>query len=688
VTPQNDQTSDISDAGARSGSMWSRIQLQATMALELISHKRRYLIFPAAVLIALLVFTALGISGTSSPLLAKDAGSSDTVIVGLPRAIRSDEWIVHTPLVISQVENGMPRYGDVGVGSHDMSVLSDLPVADWTRIFHPNHWAYGILPIDNAYAFDWWSVAAILLLGTYAFLLAVLGSLRWAIVGALLLYGSPFFHWWYTGSAFGSIGLMAFAGACLLLAVTSSGRRLVVFALLGSFFLACFALTIYPPFQIPAGIGVGIVTAGALWPRWREGLATPRSVVISGAIAGGVALVPIGAYLITRAPAMNAISQTVYPGARVVSGGELPWGQLFSSWFGLNFITNGSNLRGVIFENESEGSSFLLLGVMLLVALPLVWRFIVPMGERLRGVIIATTVAMSLFLTHMFVGLPSIVAKLTFLSIVPERRALIGLGFASMVLVVAVGASLERSTVPTLARRLAGVVLVAASAAGVMGLAQDFRAVDAPVGNRMIAVALLAAVSTAALYFWRPLVSVVLLAAFGLLVALPVNPLINGLSQTRDSAVVSTARTIATEPGETGAWVGETYVIASLLTTAGVQNLSGVNLYPNVPAWQLIDPEHEYENVWNRYAQAVWAFDVSSKAPVVRLVQPDMIEVTINPCDPVLDKFNVRHLVTSRRMQGSCLSTPSEVVGPEGVPAYFYERSPVGAPSEEGWTVR
>jgi hypothetical protein len=621
-------------------------------------------------------------------LLATDAGSSDTVIAGLPRSIRSDEWIVHTPLVVSQVENGMPRYGDIGVGSHDMSVLSDLPVADWTRIFHPNHWAYGVLPIDNAYAFDWWSVAATLLLGTYVFLLTVLGSLRWAIVGALLLYGSPFFHWWYTGSTFGSIGWMAFAGACLLLAVTSSGRRRLVFALLASYFLACFALTIYPPFQIAAGIGVGIVTAGALWPRWRQGLATVRSVILSGAIAGGVALVPIGAYLITRAPAMNAISQTVYPGARVVSGGELPWSQLFSSWFGLNYLTNGSNLRGVIFPNESEGSSFLLLGVALLVALPLVWRFIAPMGDRLRGVIIATTVAMSLFLTQMLVGLPSIVTKLTFLSIVPERRALIGLGFASMVLVVAVGSSLERLTVPTLARRFAGIVLAAGTAAGVFGLAQDFRAADAPVGNKMIAVALLVAVSTAAMYFWRPLVSVVLLAAFGLLVALPVNPLVNGLSQTRDSAVVSKARTIATEPGATGAWVGETYFIASLLTTAGVQNLSGVNLYPNVPAWELIDPDHEYENAWNRYAQAVWSFDVSSKAPIVRLVQPDMIEVMVNPCDPVLDKFNVRHLVTLRRMQGSCLSAPSEVVGPEGAPAYFYERSPVGAPSEEGWTVR
>jgi len=385
---------------------------------------------------------------------------------------------------------------------------------------------------------------------------------------------------------------------------------------------------------------------------------------------------------------MNAISQTVYPGARVVSGGELPWGQLFSSWFGLNYITNGLNLRGVIFPNESEGSSYLFLGVVLLVALPLVWRFIAPLGDRLRGVVIAATVAMTLFLTQMFVGLPSIVAKLTLLSIVPERRALIGLGFTSMVLVVSVGVSLERLTVPTLARRLAGIVLVAASAAGVIGLAQDFRAADAPVGNKMIAVALLAAVGVASLYFWRPFVSVCLIATFGLVVSLPANPLVNGLSQTRDSAVVSMARTTAAEPGETGAWVGETYFIASLLTTAGVQNLSGVNLYPNVPAWELIDPDREYENAWNRYSQAVWSFDMSLKAPVVRLVQADMIEVVINPCDPVLDKFNVRHLVTPRRMQGTCLSAPSEVVGPEGVPAYFYERSPVGTPSEEGWTVR
>lgn len=668
--------------------MWSRIQSPIQVALEFMSQKRRYLIFPAVVLIALLVFTALGISGSSSPLLAQNAGSSDTVIAGLPRTIRSDEWIVHTPLVISQVENDMPRYGDVGVGSHDMSVLSDLPVLGWTSVFHPNQWAYRILPIDNAYAFDWWSVAAILLIGTYVFLLVVVGSLRWSIVGSIFLYGSPFFHWWYTSSVFTSIGWVAFASAFVLLAVTSVGRKRIVFALLAAYSLVCFALIIYPPWQIAAAIAVGIVSAGALWSRWRDGAATVRSVVHTALIAGGAAAVPLGAFLITRQPAMNAISNTVYPGARVVPGGEFPSSQLFSSWFGFNYVTNGPKLRGVLFPNESEASSFLFLGVALLVALPFVWRFVMPRGDRLRGVIIASIAAMALFLTQMLVGLPSIVAKVTLLSTVPERRTLIGLGFTSMVLVVAVGSSLERLSVPTLARRLAAVALVGASAVGVIGLARDFQSATDAVGNKMILGALVVAVAASAVYFWRPVSSIAGLAAFGLLVSLPVNPLVNGMSQTRQSAVVSTARSIDSEQSGAGAWVGETYVIASLLTTAGVQNLSGVNLYPNVSAWELIDPDHEYENAWNRYAQAVWSFDVSSKAPVVRLVPADMIEVTVNPCDPVLDKFNVRHLVTPRQMQGSCLSAPSEVVGPDGIPAFFYERSPVGAPSEEGWTVR
>jgi hypothetical protein len=267
---------------------------------------------------------------------------------------------------------------------------------------------------------------------------------------------------------------MALASAFVLLAVTSVGRKRVAFALLAAYSLVCFALIIYPPWQIAAAIAVGAVCAGALWSRWREGSATIRSVIHTGLIAGSAAAIPLVVFLVTRQPAMNAISNTVYPGARVVPGGELPWSQLFSSWFGLNYVTNGPELRGVLFPNESEASSFLFLGVALLIAIPFVWRFVVPLGDRLRGVIIASIAAMALFLTQTLVGLPSIVAKVTLLSTVPERRTLIGLGFTSMVLVIAVGSSIERLSVPTLARKLAAVSLVGASAVGVAGLARDF----------------------------------------------------------------------------------------------------------------------------------------------------------------------------------------------------------------------
>ena len=644
--------------------------------------------FPLAVFVVLMTFTAFGISGSSTPLLATDAGSGDSVVFGLPRSIRSDEWIVHTPMVISQVENNSPRYGDIGVGSHDMSILSDLPVLDWTAVFHPNHWAYPILPIDNAYAFDWWSVGAILVLGTYCFLLVVTGSLRWSILGALFLYGSPYLHWWYTASVFTAIGWMAFAGAFLLIAVTSTGRRRIVFSALGAFSLVCFALVIYPPWQIPAAIAVAGVTSGALWTRWRTNAASLRSIVTAGAVMAVLTLIPLGVFVLTRRPAMNAIAHTVYPGARVIPGGSLPWTHLFSSWFGLNYLTNGSGMRGALFPNESEASSFLFLGVTLLFALPLVWRFVAPLGDRLRGVMIATVAVMALFLTQLFVGLPKIVARVTYLSVVPEPRTLIGLGFSSMVLVVAIGVSLERFEIPQRTKWFATAVLVAVSAVCVIGLAQDFRSVHAAMGSRLIAVAVIAAVASAALYLWRPLVSVGVIALFGLMVSVPVNPLVNGISQARDSLVVSKVRTISSAPNGDGAWVAETSPLASLLTTAGVQNLSGVNLYPNVAAWEIIDPSHTYENSWNRYSQAVWSFDTNLKAAVVALPQADMVEVKINPCDPVLDKFNLRHIVTETRVAAPCLRLQEESVGPYGVPVFFYERTPVGTPSSEGWTVR
>lgn len=302
--------------------------------------------------------------------------------------------------------------------------------------------------------------------------------------------------------------------------------------------------------------------------------------------------------------------------------------------------------------------------------------------------IVTTVAAMLLFLVQMLVGLPSIVAKVTLLSTVPERRTLLGLGVVSAVLVVVVGFLLERHAVPTVAKAVSTAVVVLATGFGVVTLARDLTSLTSSAGSKLVMAAVVAAVVTAGLYFWRPFIAVSLIIAFGLIVSLSANPLIRGMSQTRASNVVDTARTLDEASGGVDGWVAETYPLSSLLTTAGVRNLSGVNLYPNVPAWEILDPDREYEFAWNRYSQAVWSFDTALAEPVVRLVQLDMVEVKVNPCDPVLDRFALRHLVTTRELSASCLHSPIEVVGPEGIRVYFYERDMVGRADPDGWTVR
>lgn len=78
-----------------------------------------------------------------------------------------------------------------------MAVLYDLPTRDWSMVFRPNLWGYAVLPLAQAFAFDWWTLSGVLLLGTYSLLIVTVWHARWSALGATALWASPFFHWWY-----------------------------------------------------------------------------------------------------------------------------------------------------------------------------------------------------------------------------------------------------------------------------------------------------------------------------------------------------------------------------------------------------------------------------------------------------------------------------------------------------------
>lgn len=645
--------------------------------------RRAVWILPVVVIVGVLTLTALGISGTSTPELTPGRATDGSVLAGTPRAVRSDEWMVRTPLIVSQVERGFPRYAQVGVGEHDMSVISDLPTLGWPEVFRPHQIGYFVLPVANGLAFEWWAPVAFLMLGVYALVLVVFRDWRWAALSSIVLYGSPFLHWWYHPDTFGMLGWAAAAVAAILWSFEpeSEGWRrwwLVVFA---GYAAACFALFLYPPAQIPIIFVMLAVLIGVAVPRLLEGSWRLRRIVINSAIAvGGVALV-VGAFVITRRPAIAAMAGTVYPGARRVAGGSGSVETLFQGWYGWEYARTDTAMRGSVFVNESEASSFLFLGLLLILGLPFVWRSIFDVGRRTRFLIIGVLVAIAVLLTHLLIGFPAIINRITLLDRVNESRVLLGLGFASVLILVLLGTAMADVSIARWRRIAAGALVTVIGASYVWSLGTLLRDGGAPVTPKAAAFTVLLFVIPAALWFWKPLVSMSALAVIGLAVSLPANPFVRGLDPLTSSPFATMVRDIHRADGnDDGVWITDTWDSSSVITAAGVNNLSGVNLYPNADAWRVLDPEGRYEDVWNRYAITRWTFDPTATIPVITLVQDDVVAVRLDPCGVQLDQLGVNHIVTAGRLLAdvappACLTAVQDIDSPVGTPMRVFDRA-------------
>src|ERR1700739_4063629 len=96
--------------------------------------KKSIWLFPLLLTLALGFLTVFKINGSSIGIYHEFfyGGSKDSnLILGTPRSIRSDEWVVNTQMTIAQKNAGYPRINkNIGNGQ-DMSVILDVPYKEW-----------------------------------------------------------------------------------------------------------------------------------------------------------------------------------------------------------------------------------------------------------------------------------------------------------------------------------------------------------------------------------------------------------------------------------------------------------------------------------------------------------------------------------------------------------------------------
>lgn len=633
------------------------------------AHHRGWL-FPGLSLGLVCLFTILGWSGTSSGALRQAVtgiAADDRLIAGHPRSVRSDEWLVATPLTVSQVEHGLSRVNPSIGGGTDVSLPFAVPYADWSTVVRVENLPYLVLPLPNAFAAAWWLMSWILAVGAYALVLALLPGryfVAFALAAALLF--SPFVQWWYIPATLLSLGWACWAAAAYIAATRASSplRRWALTAAAG-YSAAALALVSYVPFTIPCALAAATVCIG--WTlradpgvTWRQRSREGARGLVALVLAGTITL----AFLLSRRELVTALASTSYPGHRRVPTGGGQLSRLLGGFLDHGLLPARPALGGYA-PNASEAASFLLFGLYLLVPAGWLVARSARRGQRPDGMLPCLAALCVLFGLDLAVPGLAVLATVTGLGLVPHKRLVIGFGLLGFVLVAAVLREADRQKVrwPRWLLAITGAWAAAVCTLTAHRIAQHAPGFTGPAA-RYAMPALAVGVICVALLRWPKLGAAGALLA-GVAISAPVNPLYRGVYDIRATRLGESIQAI--DQQNPGGWVSVAGLTSTgVLAQVGVQHWSGVYGVPDPALWSWVDPTGRYREIWNRYAYVLFTDEAAAER--VQLVQDDVVVVNIDPC-AANGRSPVRHILSDRPLPASCLTLAATL--PEGLRTYL-----------------
>jgi hypothetical protein len=619
----------------------------------LISFSRSHRILVLALPSFFLLLVSLSIHQYSLPVWRAfiQEDKSYGLLLGVPRGVRSDDWAIEIPLMLSQLSHKPPFpvvNKSIGYGANQLAPFK-VPVWHILTLFKPTTWGF-FLGADKGLAWMWWSMV----LGFfYAFFLLFMLISRnrffISMMGSLLLLFSPFFQFWsmHKSEIPTFMALIFISLVCL----TFSAHKKVILAngvLLG-WFCGCFMLNfIYPPYQISLAYFLVFIFAGFIVDRYSQlALCQAGSIRLAGlTISLAIAVFATTIFYLDAREVINIMADTVYPGKRFSTGGDFePW-KLLSNTFLIHaylFFKQGIQLPSLVnwadFKNICEYASFIFLFPFLILVLiarcAIARKPVDPLSLMIAGYI-------TLLLVYMFLGFPDWLSKYSGFSRTPSYRQLMGLGIANIALLVTVISKPDFA----LSKRIRLVISAGWAVLLILSAVHVFTHWTIAPLSYLIATSLVVALAS---YF--VLCVGYSKAVLAVLVALSVlstgwfNPLVRGGSEIfQDSRLGRTILDIDAGEGGTSRWITfSPFAEASnIFRILGVNALDGCYPYPQFNLWKKLDPLQEAVEVYNRYGYALF-LPSSSRYVVFSVREDDVFWVEINPDSDVFRRLGVTH---------------------------------------------
>lgn len=586
-------------------------------------------------------------------------GSKSGLIIGTPRSVRSDEWLVQTPYSLSQTQTGFKTHNPVmTMDGQNMIVGYNSPAWNLATIGKPFSWGY--LLLGKEYGLSWyWNLKLIglILLAFEMGLILIKKNKYLAMLSGIWIPFSSALQWWFVSPVgdlvFFTLGFLV--GLYYYFAEHENYLERTGFALITVIMSSGFILVLYPALQIPLGYLI-LLFLIAFFLEFRKKIRLDK---MDGLIIGGALLLTgliVGLSLYNSLDALKAVTNTAYPGKRISLGGDIPKRDIF--FFLMNWKLP---FQDVPYTNNSEISSFYHLFFIILPLSPFI--FYRKIKENIYGFILFIYCIFNLL--WMAFAYPEILAKLTLWSYVPAQRALLSFGFAATLLSIwFIGYIWQKKSLP---------FLVMISIATINLVVYYF---SLHTGNlrfyvtrvEMIGILIVTTILIVALFKkWKLLFTITLLSIV-LISGCFVNPIVQGVSAVYEKKIALKIKEIERcDPNQL--WAGER-LMYGYLPMLGVHTYNGVAFTPNFNAFKPLDPKSKKQFIYNRYAHI--NVEVGDQLPTLKLLQKDAFVARLSP--KALKTYGIKYVVVYKRLEN--LSSKNiqfkRLYGPDSNGAYIY----------------
>jgi len=642
--------------------------------------------FPSIVLLSLIILTCLRISGTSvgvyNSIFYGNNTHNSSLLLNNPQPIRSDEWLVNTQLTIAQKAADFPLINHNLMGGTNMSLVGDVPYLDWSMIFHPQNLAFFILPLDFAFAFKWWLLLFLVIVGIYFVILRFLPNKKlFAALMSLSLSLSPFIFWWYQTSTTAPIFYGCFIFLIGLRIINGEkihlfGKKIerhstIIYVLTLAYLITSFALVLYPPFQIPIAIVIVLLLLARLLEKYglnKKLISKERLSQYATFVSGGlIALALILSFIQTRSTAYKSVLDTAYPGNRIVLSGNTPLYQILAT--DLQAQLERDSRSAHYYTNQSEASDFILfLPFLLIPGFVLIYieyrRF-----HKINWSLISIQMCGLLFLAFLYIPGLQLLDKITLLDRVPHARLFIGLGFAGIFQLLLIVKSIDKLQIDK--KILTPIIgLYCLICLGCIGWADKVVSTQYPQFIHSFPLMLFFGLFFIAILFClltrRLIIGSVLLLLFSAGCVYRINPLYIGLEPLQSNQVFQVIDNVS-KPSDT--WVGlDDIYFENFALMSNRKSISGVQLIPNLTLWNQVEGK-KYSYIYNRYAHVEFSTTPSSDAKL-DLAAPDNFVVQFS-CSKFIET-HVQYALSIQSIDYACTKLIDKVYYPD-LTLYIYK---------------